>query len=109
MALKSGTLGFGTLDGVNEVIAYEVQAPAVAGVFTLSVCNKGALPVAVFVSHGTGAKSQEAGTAFWEFSAIVKPGIPLERTGLALSVGRKVFISSDTAGVDYSIHGFEKG
>lgn len=107
--LKAGYLGGAELDGVNEVALYEVQAPAVAATFTVSFCNKGAAPAAVYLAHGPGPTSVAAGTRFWEHNAIVQPGTPLERTALVLGQGRKLFAWSDAGQVDVSVHGFEKG
>lgn len=107
--LKAGILGGAELDGATQVTLYEVQAPAVAASFTVSFCNKGALPAAVFLAYGPGADSSAPGTRHWEHNAIVNPGTPLERTALALSAGQKLFAWSDSPLVDVSVHGFEKG
>lgn len=107
--LKHGFLGGATLDGVNEVMLYEVALPAIVGSFTVSFCNKNPVDAAVYLAHGTGANSSAPGTLFWEHTALVRQGEPLERTALALSAGRKVFAWADRPGVDVSIHGFEQG
>ncbi|MDN4056343.1 hypothetical protein QPK32_25070 [Massilia sp. YIM B02763] len=107
--LKAGYLGGAELDGANEVILYEVQAPAIAATFTVSFCNKGQAPAAVFLAHGTGATSAIPGARFWEHNAVVEPGTPLERTALVLNAGRKLFAWSTSPLVDVSVHGFEKG
>lgn len=107
--LKHGFLGGAKLDGENEVMLYEVVLPAIVGSFTVSFCNTIPGEAAVYLAHGPGADSSAPGTLFWEHNAIVRNGEPLERTALVLSAGRKVFAWSDRAGVDVSIHGFEKG
>lgn len=107
--LKYGFLGGANLVANQEVSPYQCDAPAVAVAFTVSFCNRGAAPAAVYLSHGTGADSKAAGTLFLESGWIVEPGKTRERTGLALSAGRKLFAMSDTDAVDVEIHGFEKG
>lgn len=106
---KSGILGGTTLDGVTKPVLYEVQAPAIAAAFTVTFCNKGVQPAAVFLAHGPGPTPDAAGTLFWEHNALVDAGTPLERTALVLGPGRKLFAWSDTPLVDVSVHGFEKG
>ncbi|MET0264707.1 MAG: hypothetical protein ABW202_03760 [Duganella sp.] len=109
MTLKYGFLGGANLKANQEVSPYQCAPPALAVAFTVSFCNRGVTPAAVFLAHGTGADSKAAGTLFLEANWIVKPGETRERTGLALNPGRKLFAMSDTDLVDVEIHGFEKG
>lgn len=108
MPIQSGTLGGGTLAAGVEQIAYNCAAPAVAAGVTVSFCNKTSGNAKVRLAIGAGADSTVAGTTFLEFDATIPPNEPLERTGIALSAGRKLFVKSDVAGVDYAVYGFEK-
>lgn len=108
MTIKSGDLGGGTLAGGIEQVGYICQAPAIAAGFSVSFCNKTLGPVKVRLAIGTGADSNAVGTIFFAYDMLIPPSGVFERTGLAISVGKKVFVKSDTNGVDYSIYGFEK-
>lgn len=108
MPIKSGDLGGGTLAAGIEQEGYICQAPAIAVGFSVAFCNKTLGPVKVRLAIGAGADSSAAGTIFLEYDATLPPGGVLERTGLAISVGKKVFVKSDTSGVDFAIYGFEK-
>lgn len=108
MPIKLGTLGGANLTAGQEQIAYECTDPAVAASYSVCFCNKNDAPVKVRLAIGSGANSGAAGTRFLEYDAIILPHEPLERTGLAISPGYKVFVLSDTSNVDCSIYGFEK-
>lgn len=108
MAIKSGSLGGGTLAKDIEVVAYECKAPAIAAGVTISICSKTTALPKVRISIGAGADSAAVGSVFLEHGAPIVYGTPLERGGIAVSVGKKIFISSDTADVDYAVYGFEK-
>lgn len=94
--------------GGNETLAYACEAPAVAVAATVSFCNKTAVTVRVRLAIGPGPDASAPGTTFLEYGARLEANEPLERTGIALSVGRKLFVHSDTAGVDFAVYGFEK-
>ncbi|NIA00859.1 hypothetical protein [Massilia sp. CCM 8734] len=108
MPVKSGTLGGGNLAAGAEVMAYECQAPATAATATVSFCNKTGGNVRVRLAIGPGPDTKAPGTVFLEYDAPMEPNEPLERTGIAVSVGRKIFVRSDKAEVDYYISGYEK-
>lgn len=107
--LKSGTLGGANLVANQWVKLYTVSAPAVAASFTASFCNKTIDTAAVMLAYGPGADQNAAGTIFWEFNAKVDPEEPLERTGLAVSVGMNVWAMSDRDNIDVALFGYEKG
>lgn len=107
MTIKSGTLGGGTLAAGVEQIAYECIAPAVAVGFSVSICNKTLAPVKVSVAIGTGADSN-ANAVFLEHDTTLPPKGVLGRSKLAMSVNKKIFVKSDTSGVDFAVFGFEK-
>lgn len=109
MPIKSGSLSpGGTLLANQEVKAYECVAPASAAGFTVTLCNKTGSEVKVRISVGPGADSNAPGTRFLNYDSVVQPNEPLDRTRMACSVGDKVFVSSNTTGVDYAVYGFEK-
>lgn len=108
MTIKSGTLGGLTLTAGEEAKPYSCSAPAVAAGITVSFCNKTSGPVRVRLAHGAGANSSENGTLFLEYDATIAPSGVLERSGIAISAGRSIFVKSDTTGVDVSVYGFEK-
>lgn len=108
MPIKSGTLGGGTLTANQEVMAYSCVAPAIAAGFTVGFCNKTPGEVKLRLAIGPGPDSAAPGTRFIEYDAAVPGNEPLERNGLACSIGDKVFVTSNTTGVDYAVYGFEK-
>lgn len=108
MPIKSGDLGGGTLAAGIEQTGYICQAPAIAVGFSVAFCNKTLGPVKVRLAIGEGADSNAAGTIFYAYDMLIPPSGGLERTGLAMSAGKKVFVKSDTNGVDFAIYGFEK-
>lgn len=108
MPIQSGSLGGGSLQANTEVMGYNCQAPAVAATVTVSFCNKTQGPILVRLAIGSGADSSAAGTVFLEYDAKVEPSGTLERSGIALSAGRKIFVRSNLANIDYAIYGYEK-
>lgn len=108
MPIKRGTLGGCNLAAGVEQIAYACNAPAIAAGYTVSFCNKNTVAVKVRLAIGSGDDSNAAGTTFLEYDATIQPNEPLERTGLAISAGKKIFVKSDTANVDCAVYGFEK-
>ena len=108
MSIKSGTLGGGTLAAGVEQIAYACNAPAVAVVCTVSFCNKTLGPVKVRLAVGSGADSSAQGTVFLIHDRTIGPNGTLERTGVAISAEKKLFVKADLSGVDFAVYGFEK-
>ncbi len=108
MSIKSGTLGGDNLVGGVEKIAYECNAPAVAVSCIVSFCNKTLGPVKVRLAFGSGADSSAQGTIFLIHDKTIEPNGTLERTGVAISAGKKLFVKSDLSGVDVAVYGFEK-
>lgn len=107
--LKSGTLGGANLTANNWIKLYTCSAPAVAASFTASFCNKTIDTGAVQLCYTPGADQTAPGTIFWEFNGKVDPEEPLERTGLAVSVGMSVWAMSDRDNIDVAMYGYEKG
>lgn len=107
--LKLGSLGGGTLVANQEQKIYQVDAPAIASGFTVSFCNRGVVEAAVALAYGPGPDTNAPGTIYLEYNAKVRPGVPFERTCLALGAGMKLFAVSDIEKVDVAVYGFEKG
>lgn len=109
MAIKSGLLGTANLAGNVEANPYTCVAPAVAVTCTVNFCNKNSKPAKVRLAIGTGADSTAPGTVFLEFDAQITGTEVLERGGIALSPGCKLFVKSDQDSVDVAVYGYEKG
>lgn len=71
----------------------------------VNVClvNRGAAQVKLRVAIGVGANP--AVTDYLEFDQVISTGGVLERTGIAVSAGEKIWVRSDTATVSARAHG----
>lgn len=84
------------LPAAQNAALYTVPAASRA-VLTVSLCNRGAANAKVRLALTEGAAPVD--DDWIEFDAILPAAGVLERTGLALSAGQKVFARSDVAGV----------
>lgn len=80
-------------------------------VFTVSFCNRSASAAKVAIALTAGADPTDADWV--EFDTPIQPagsvgGSVLERTGLALGVGQKVFVRSDVIGVSVVAFGVQE-
>lgn len=73
----------------------------------VNVCftNRNTAGVTIRLAVGTGANP--ANTDFMEYGAYIPANGILERTGIAISIGEKIWTSSDTANVSVRAHGIQ--
>lgn len=67
------------------------------------LCNRGPANVKARVAIGVGASP--ANTDFLEYDQVIPANGVLERTGLSISSGEKIWVSCDTATVSARAHG----
>lgn len=93
---------------VTEVF---VAPPGYRPVFTLNICNRSAGPAKVRVALTEGAPPSAADWIEYDTpipAAGSVGGSVLERTGLALNEGQKLFVHVDAAGVSAVVFGFRE-
>lgn len=103
--MPSGKLGAATLAAAADTELCTVAAGKVATV-TVSICNRSANAAKLRIAVGTGAGP--ANGDYLEYDTPVPASGVLERSGIAMSAGEKVFVRSDIVGVDARVHGFEE-
>lgn len=100
------------LDLAAGVVTEVFVAPAgYRPVFTLNICNRSAGPAKVRVALTEGAAPDAADWIEYDTpipAAGSVGGSVLERTGLALHQGQKLFVRSDVAGVSAVLFGFRE-
>ena len=109
MPIQSGKLGAVDLASTAEQTLYTCGAGgtgAVAATATVSFCNRTSGTVTVRLAVGTGGGA--ATTDYLEYDAQIPASGVLERTGIVLSAGEKIFVKSSAAGVTVRAYGFEK-
>lgn len=103
--MPSGKLGAATLVANTDTELCTVAAGKVATV-SVSVCNRSGGTAKLRIAVGTGG-APAAGDYIEYDTPVPSPGV-LERSGIVVGAGEKVFIRSDAAGVDVRVHGFEE-
>lgn len=96
----------GTADLAAGVTAYSDLTSGGIGesmIANVCLCNRGAASVKVRIAIGTGTSAASAD--FLEYDTVVPANGVLERTGLAITTGEKIWVSSDTATVSARAHG----
>ncbi|MBK8752358.1 MAG: hypothetical protein IPL99_12245 [Candidatus Competibacteraceae bacterium] len=105
MALNAGRLAARMMGVENDVVLYTVPAVKHAS-FTVSYCNQGTAVAKVCLALSTTATPQPCD---WiEYETALNGKAVLERTGLALSAGQKIFVCSTKATVSVVIYGIEE-
>lgn len=89
----------------QNVALYTVQ-PGRRAVLTVSLCNRAAATAKVRLALTDGAAPTDAD--WLEYDASLPGSGVLERTGLALAAGQKVFVRSDVVNVSASAYGIEE-
>lgn len=102
----SGKLASAALVNGVTTLVYTVPAGKVASV-NINVVNRGNDASKVSIAIGTGALPANAD--FIEFEASVSPKSVLERTGVVLSPGEKIWFLSNGGESSVRIHGFLEG
>jgi hypothetical protein len=98
-------LAASNLPAAQNVALYSVE-PDRRAVFTVSLCNRTAGPIKVRLALTAGPDPTDAD---WiEFDTPLSANDVLERTGLALSAGQKVFVRADVAGLSAVAFGIEE-
>ena len=98
-------LAASNLAAAQNVALYTVPADRRA-VLTVSLCNRAAASAKVRLALTAGGDPTDAD--WLEYDASLTGSGVLERTGLALAAGQKVFVRSDTATVSASAYGVEE-
>lgn len=93
------------LPAAADAALYTVPANHRA-VFTVSLCNRAAAPVKVRLALTNGADPVD--DDWIEYDAGIPAAGVLERTGIALSAGQKVFVRASVAGVSAVAYGVEE-
>jgi hypothetical protein len=102
----NGKLGSKRLAINTPELIYTVPTAATATV-NVSVCNCANTNVAIRIAISTGSTPVDAD---WiEYDAAVSGNGGIERAGLVLSAGEKVFVQANSASVSARVHGFEEG
>ncbi|MFZ6748505.1 hypothetical protein [Undibacterium sp. Ren11W] len=103
--MASGKLGSADLGAGVDTLLYTCPALKLATV-NISLCNRGAVPTTVRIAVGTGGAP--AVTDYLEYETpLPGPGV-LERTGIAVSAGEKIWARTVLATVSARAHGFEE-
>jgi hypothetical protein len=106
MTFTTGLLGKASIDATNaDTLIYTAQAGASATASILLV-NRTSNAAAVNIAIGTGAAPGNAD--YIEFGTTLAGNGVLERTGVVIGAGEKVFVRTTVAGVTARVHGFEE-
>lgn len=73
------------------------------GIISIRVCNRNAVQAAIRIAVGTGAAP--AGTDYLEYDVPLSGNQPLERGGISVAQGEKVWVRSSLAGVSARVDG----
>jgi hypothetical protein len=98
--MSTGKIGSADLAANTDTLLGTADENMVANV---CLVNRGASAVKVRVAVGVGASPANAD--YLEYDASVPANGVLERTGLAVSTGEKLWVRSDTAAVSARAHG----
>ncbi len=103
--MASGKFGAADLVAATDT---EICTVAAGKAATLSVCiaNRGSAQVRVRVAIS--AEAAPAAADYIEYDTPIPANGVLERTGLVLSAGEKIFVRSDLATVSARVHGFDE-
>lgn len=74
-----------------------------AGIINILICNRNAANVNVSIAIGMGANPALAD--YIEYLVPMAGNQPMERTGISVSSGEKVWVYSDTANISARVHG----
>jgi hypothetical protein len=99
----TGVSGYDLAQNVDTLI-YTCPVDKLATV-VVSLCNRGANETSVRLATGGG--SNPANTDYYEYDATLPPKGVLERGGIILSPGDKVWVRSNSVSVTAKIHGIE--
>lgn len=92
------------LDSADVTLIYTVPAGVALGTYTVSICPRDIKPKVSLALTSGGVP----GTGSWiEFNTEVV-GTPLERTGIALAAGHKIYAQTDIANVSVGVWGIEE-
>lgn len=95
----TGTTGYDLTAGVDTLIHTATKTTTV----TVSFCNRSSVATAVRLATGSGASP--ADTDYYEYDSELKSKAVIERGGIVLSTGDKVWVRSSVAGTTAKIHG----
>lgn len=98
--MSTGKLGSVDLLANTDTVIATTDEPMVVNV---RLVNRGSSSAAVRVAIGTGLAPTAAD--YIEYDAALRPNGVLENSGLALSVGEKIWVRSDVAAVSARAHG----
>lgn len=99
MALP-GLVGSADLTAAADIL---VATAAETGVLCIRVCNRNTTQALIRIAIGTGASP--AGTDYLEYDVLLDPNQPLERTGLSVASGEKIWVRSSLANVSARVDG----
>lgn len=100
--MSTGKIGSADLAANADTLLGAVDENMVVNVL---VTNRNNAAVKVRIAIGPNAGVAPAAADFIEYDADVQARSPLEKTGLALSTGEKIWVRSDTANVSARAHG----
>ena len=103
--MSSGKLGSADLVAAADILLYTCPALKLATV-NINLCNRGTVATTVRIAIGTGGAP--AATDYLEYETpLPGPGV-LERTGIVMSAGEKLWVRAVLATVSARAHGFEE-
>jgi hypothetical protein len=104
--MASGRLGAADLVATTDTSLYTVPASTLS-VVNVSICNRGAVSVAVRIAVVDGAIGVVANEDYIEFDTVIVANGVLERTGIVMAATHSLLVRSDTANVSAVAWGFE--
>jgi len=103
--MPSGKLGAADLAAAVDTLLCTASAAKVTTA-NICLCNRGEAATTVRVAIGTGAAP--AVTDYIEYEASLPANGILERTGVVLTAGEKVWVRAAAVSVSARAHGFEE-
>lgn len=103
--MASGKLGSADLGAAADTLLYTAPAGVVTTT-NINLCNRGAAATTVRIAIGTAAAP--ATTDYIEYETPLPASGVLERTGVVLSAGEKLWVRAAAVGVSARAHGFEE-
>jgi hypothetical protein len=76
-----------------------------AAIVNILACNRTSADATIRIAISPTGSSAPAAADWIEYDVVVAAYQPMERTGLALSNGEKIFVQSSTLGFSFRAHG----